>query len=215
MKEIGVKTNLIGQERLYSFISAIKGNLPEITDIKIDGDFLTIGDVEITVYTNFNSKEIFTDSESDLKEIKQIFENLLKREKTESNIIPFVEKLEGKIGFIICLDIDKEEKILILSFQKHDRIKTVVNSTDVEELKECLTDQDWHNLYDNPNTRQVGLINYEKSEARMFGLTFLKGIEDEGIRKLFKEVHTKLEEKEGCDSCQGLCQKSCKENFNE
>jgi len=195
MKTITIRTNADGQKKFYDFMKDMKLNMTGLPELKIDGDFLTIGNVGIKVYTDFNSEEIFVDSEKDLLKIKQLFDGLLKKpEDCECYVVPYDDILEGKKGCFMWYEdkTEKKEHNLQFSFQKHNRIQNLKNSVDLSEFLECLTDKSWHNLCDNPMTRQVGFANYIKSEARMFRLTFIRGIENQETRELFKRIHNEL-----------------------
>ncbi|MCK9154566.1 MAG: hypothetical protein M0P12_00480 [Paludibacteraceae bacterium] len=194
IQEIRINTSMDGQKRFYYFMSAIM--LKEgISDIEIKGDSLTVGNYLFRVInTNKDSEEIFVGSEGDLLKIKQLFSFTEKEEDWQIHVIPYEDILEGKKGCVVWYEdeIKKQESNIQFVFQKYGRIQNVKNSTDTAELLECINDKSWHNLCDNPKTRQFGFVNREKSEIRMFGLMFMKSIEDEGLRNLFMELHDRL-----------------------
>lgn len=197
IQEIRINTSLDGKKRFYDFMSALR--LKEVIPaIEIKGNSLKVGNCLFSVNPNKDSEDIFVYSEEELTKIKKCFKKILEHsENGEACVIPFDDVLGGQTGYsVFQTDGDKENSVNFL-FQKRGKIQNVKNSTDIEDLFECINDKSWHNLCDNPMTRQCGFANYEKSEARMFSLMLIKSIEDEGLRNRFRELHDSLIIKQG------------------
>lgn len=191
-KKITIDTNKEGQKRFYDFMSSLrfKEGSP---DIEINGDSLKVGNYIFSVNTDKDAEDVLVPSEEELSKIKQCFSKMLEpSESEESCVVPFDDVLNGQTGYIVFQTDGDKENVVNFIFQKHNRIKSIKNSTDTEELIECINDKAWHNFCDNPMTRQCGFANYEKSEARMFGLAFLKSIESNVLREKFKKFRDKI-----------------------